>query len=423
MAREPAPKGGLMKTSQLAILSLLIILLAPVVRADEASALDTLPIGASPLRLATAVLEAGKVMETAGGVETDIASLVSRHLGDDVFIIGEYHDSYACHAWQKEFLEALAKEHPRLVVGFEFFNRGDDRDLVLYLDGKLSEADLLEKTGWYKRGSLNFAYTRLVLETVKKLGLKAVGLNVPRELVSRVAKGGFAKLSADERTLFPGSERTLPEHEYFVRSTLGEFAVQVPLWFRNVYTAQKCWDTVMAESLRLALARPEHRGYKGIIIAGSAHVAYGLGIPWRYRLRDRKAKILTLAPVTVPQKKQDAGDEENPMVKALAGQMQPAALFSRGLADAVFAVAAEEKPYFAEAGFSGKINGDGLYEVDRVGKDTPAEKQGLKKGDIILAVDGAPVKTLEGLRLILAQKNWNDSLDLDVRKKISLKKE
>ena len=220
--------------------------------------------------------------------------------------------------------------------------------------------------------------------------------------------------------MFPGVERFDPEHEYFVRRTLGEFAVQVPLWFRNIYTAQKCWDTVMAESMRLALARPEFRGYKGVIIAGSAHVAYGLGIPWRYRLRARGAKVLTLVPVTVSAKKKDDKEEENPMVKALAGQLQPAAIFSRGLADVVFALAAEEKPYFAQAGFSGKMNGDGFYEIERVGKDTPAEKQGLKKGDLILSIDGVPVKSLEGLRLVLSQKNWDDSVELEIRKKMIL---
>jgi uncharacterized iron-regulated protein len=335
-----------------------------------------------------------------------------------VFIIGEYHDSYACHAWQKEFIEALAKENPRLVVGFEFFNRDDDPALDLYLGNKISEAELLQKTGWYGRSAMNFAYTRLVLEKVKKLGLKAIGLNVPRELVNKVAKGGFAKLSVAEQALFPGVGRTYPEHEYYVRSTLGEFAVQVPFWFQNVYAAQKCWDTVMAESMRLALARPEFRGHKGIIIAGSAHVAYGLGIPWRYRLRDKRAKLLTLVPVTVVTKKKDAAEEENPMVKALAGQLQPAAIFARGLADTVFAVAAEEKPYFAEAGFSGKMNAEGLFEIVQVRKESPAEKCGLRVGDLVQAIDGVPVKSLEALRLILAQKNWGDALNLDIRKKM-----
>jgi hypothetical protein len=247
-----------------------------------------------------------------------------------------------------------------------------------------------------------------------------VGLNVPRELVSRVAKKGFAALTAEERSLFPGAERGHPEHEFFIRSTFGDFAVQVPPWFRNIYAAQKCWDVVMADSMRRALAGPGFRGYKGVIIAGSAHVAYGLGIPWRYRLLAGRDKVMTLVPVTVPTKKKESAGDENPMVRALAGQMQPAALFSRGLADAVFAVAAEEKPFFAEAGFSGKLNSDGLYEIERVGADTPAAAQGLRKGDIILAIDGAPVKTLEGLRLVLAQKNWNDLLQLDIRKKVIL---
>ncbi len=409
-----------MKYERWWLIGLLIIFLAFAAWAADDNALDALPIGASPQRLDLAALGAGKIMVTGDGTETDMAALVRKYIDKDVFIIGEYHDSYGCHAWQKDFIEALAKENPRLLVGFEFFNRGDDEVLDLYLSGKISEAELLRKTAWYGRNALNFAYTRLVLETLKKLGLKAVGLNVPRELVNRVARRGFASLPADEQAMFPGVERSAPEHEYFVRSTLGEFAVQVPLWFRNIYTAQKCWDTVMAESMRLALARPEFSGYKGVIIAGSAHVAYGLGIPWRYRLRARGAKVLTLVPVTVSAKKEDGKEEENPMVKALAGQLLPAAIFSRGLADVVFALAAEEKPYFAQAGFSGKMNIDGFYEIELVGRETPAEKQGLKKGDLILSIDGVPVKSLEGLRLVLSQKNWDDSFELEIRKKMIL---
>ncbi len=409
-----------MENSHRAIVLVILFLFAMPAWAAEDKALDALPIGRSPQRLVTTALPAGKIMDTASGQEIGLPDLVQQNSDCDVFIVGEYHDSYACHAWQKDFIEALAKEHPRLVVGFEFFNRNDDQALRLYLDGKISEAELLHETGWYGRSAVNFAYTRLVLETVKRLGLQAVGLNVPRELVRRVAKLGLSSLSPDEQALFPGVERTDPEHEYYVRSTLGEFAVQVPFWFQNIYLAQKCWDTVMAESMRQALARPESKGYKGVIIAGSAHVAYGLGIPWRYRQRDSGAKIMTLVPVNVVDKKDELGEEENPMVKALAGQLQPAAIFSRGLADAVFAVASERKPYFAETGFSAKLNVGGVFEVTHVQKASPADKSGLRVGDIVRAVDDVPVKTLEGLRLLLAQKNWDDSLELEIRKKIIL---
>ena len=227
-----------MKNRLLGTFMVLIALLTAPVRAADEKALDALPIGSSPQRLQMAVLPAGKVMDTGSGREIDLTVLVRQNLDRDVFIIGEYHDSYACHAWQKEFIEALARENPRLLVGFEFFNRSDDPALDLYLGGKISEAELLQKTGWYGRSAMNFAYTRLVLEAVKKLGLKAIGLNVPRELVSKVAKRGFSALSAAEQAMFPGVDRTYSEHEYYVRSTLGEFAVQVPFWFQNVYAAQ-----------------------------------------------------------------------------------------------------------------------------------------------------------------------------------------
>jgi len=299
----------------------IIFLSGSFLPADE-SALDRLPIGSSPQRLELAALEAGRAMDTASGRETAVSDLVRSHLDKDVYIIGETHDSYACHAWQNEFISTLAGNHPQLVVGFEFFCREDDPALAQYLDGTISESELLERTGWYRRGAQNFAYTRMVLETVRKLGLKAVGLNVPRELIRRVAKGGTAGLSAAEKALFPGVERGDPQHEFFIRATLGDFAVQVPMWFRGIYAAQKCWDSVMAESMRRALARPGLRGHKGVIIAGSAHVAYGLGIPWRYRRFDGRARILTLVPVMVTAEKKESGDEDSPMVSALAGQRQ-----------------------------------------------------------------------------------------------------
>lgn len=412
-----------MKNMYLLVLSLLMVFLPIVARAADDSSLDTLPIGPSPWRLAITSLTAGEILSTRSGLPVDMSTAVRQNLGNEVFVIGEFHDSYACHAWQKEFIEALAKESPRLVVGFEFFDRADDPFLELFVSGKIGEAELLEKTGWYKRSAINFGYTRLVLETVKKLGLQAVGLNVPRELISRVGKGGFANLSAAEKSLFSGAQRSDPEHEFFIKNTLGEFAVQVPPWFQNIYAAQKCWDIVMAESMRAVLARPAFKGYKGIIIAGSAHVAYGLGIPWRYRLGNKNSKIVTLVPVLVAAKKKENESEENHMVKALAAQLKPVAVFSRGLADLVFAVAAEEKPYFAEAGFSGKMNAGGLFEVSQVRKESPAEKSGLRVGDLVLAVDGVPVKSLEGLRLVLAQKNWGDALELEVRKKITLAKD
>jgi len=40
----------------------------------------------------------------------------------------------------------------------------------------------------------------------------------------------------------------------------------------------------------------------------------------------------------------------------------------------------------------------------------------------MLAVDGVEVTTLEQLRRLIAQKEWDDSIDLKVIKKIEIKK-
>jgi aminopeptidase N len=383
---------------------------------------ELLPLGSSPHRYELATLEAGQIMRTASGALVDIDMLAGQNAEANVFVVGEQHDNLQCHVFQRELISALFKKYPRLVVGFEFFQRQDNPALELFRSGKISAADLRQKTDWYQRTAGNFGYTEIVLEAVQQLRIPVIGLNVPRELVSAVSKGGIAALNEEQRALFPGVLFSDPQHEFFIKTTFGDFGVQVPLWFANVYTAQKCWDVVMAESMRQWLQAKEHKGYKGVIIAGSGHVTYGLGIPFRLSRAAQRTRIVTIVPVAV--KKKESEKEENPMLKALASlvsQLQPAAIFSRGIADYVLALAPEERPRFPVIGFSGKMNAEGYYEVSAVEKEGIAERNGIREGDIILSLDGVPIKSLEALRLILAQKNWNDPLQFEIRRRIEIK--
>ena len=77
--------------------------------------------------------------------------------------------------------------------------------------------------------------------------------------------------------------------------------------------------------------------------------------------------------------------------------------------------------FFPVIGFSVKET-DGKLMVTNVSKDSIAEENGIKKGDQITGIDGVDVSTLEQLRLIIHQKNWDDSIDLKVIKKVELKK-
>ncbi|MDQ1352225.1 MAG: hypothetical protein QG657_2531, partial [Acidobacteriota bacterium] len=267
--------------------------------------------------------------------------------------------------------------------------------------------------------------TRLIMDIIKENKIKTIGLNVPREILRTVSRKGFDNLSKEEKALFPTIHIPNPEHEYFIKGIFGTFAAQVPMWFQNIYNAQKCWDVIMAESMRQILSREEFRGYKGVIIAGSNHVAYQLGIPFRYRAAQPGVKITTIAPVLMPEekKKDEAeGEEINPMMKMMAQSLAPASVFSRGIADYVFSADQPTDRTFPVIGFTA-VEREGKLMVTEVAKESIAERNGVKKDDQIAAVDGVDVSTLEQMRLLITQKNWDDSIDLKIIKKIPVKKE
>ncbi|MDY0296248.1 MAG: ChaN family lipoprotein [Acidobacteriota bacterium] len=377
------------------VILFLLLFAAVSLRAEHT---DTLPLGPGAQRLTLQTVEAGKIVDTRSGREVAIADIVSRLAAADVVVVGEYHDSPACHRFQRDLVREISKNFPRAVVGFEFFlHRADDAALATWLAGKGNEADLLRAVGWYEKSSMHYGYTRMVMEAVKETGLAAIGLNAPRALVHRVAGGGLAVLSAEERRPFAHVERKNPEHRYYIQQVFGAAALRLPPWFERIYAAQTCWDSVMAASMHDFLASRPGKGKKGVIIAGSAHVAYGLGVPFRYRLGKRRARLLTIVPVRV--EKQDEDAASHPMLKMMAKNMPPVGVFSAGIADYVLGLPAEERG-LPSLDVSGHEE-DGVFVVDKVGEESLPHRLGLRPGDRILRVDDKPVSSQAELRLLL----------------------
>jgi uncharacterized iron-regulated protein len=407
---------------------LFIILMGSMFTLLADSGHDILPLGPSKYKFIIEKIEQDQVMRTATGKEVTLEDIVNQNPDTDVFIIGEAHDNYQCHTWQRDFIEALHKKYPKIIVGFEFFWREDNPILEQWRMDQVTEDEVIKKTGWYERGFQNYGYTRLVMDNLKKHQVKTIGLNVSRSILRTVSRKGFDQLSREEKRLFPTLNIPNPEHEYFIKSIFGTFAAQVPMWFKNIYAAQRCWDVVMAESMREFLAKKEYNGYKGVIIAGSNHVAYKLGIPFRYQKAAPKAKITTIVPVLMPEEKtaeeeeEEEEEEAHPMMKMMGDSLKPAAVFSRGIADYVFAAHQPLHHYFPVIGFT-LAEKNGKFVVTRVKKKSIAEKNGINKEDRITAVDGVEITSLEQLRGLIAQKNWEDSITFGVVKKIDIKKE
>jgi aminopeptidase N len=387
---------------------------------------DTLPLGPSKYKLLIDKVEKDQIMRTDTGELVKLEDIIEQNMDTDVFIIGEAHDNYQCHTFQRDFIETLYKKYPKLIVGFEFFWREDDPILEQWRQGQISEDDVIQRTGWYKRGGQHYGYTRLIMDVIKKYKIKTIGLNVPRSILRTISRKGFAQLTEDEKKLFPTIDIPNPEHEYFIKSIFGTIAAQVPMWFTNIYNAQKCWDVIMAESMRQTLAKDEFKGYKGVIIAGSNHVVYKLGIPFRYAEADKTVKLTTIVPVLLnEEKKPDEDDEDphsNPMMKMMGSSLNPIVTFSRGIADYVFCAYHPLDSHFPVFGFTVDEK-DGQLIVTQVSKDSIAEKNGIKKGDRIIGADGTDITTLEQLRLIITKKEWDNSIDLKMIKTVNIKKE
>jgi len=381
---------------------------------------NILPLGPSPGKLIIDKIEKDQILDCKTGNIITLEYILRQCQETDVFILGEIHDNYRCHTFQRDFIEALVKVHPKVIVGFEFFQREHDADLELLRTGKIGETELIERTGWYQRGSLSYGYTRLVMEVIAKYGIKVIGLNVSRTILRTVSRNGFEQLPAEEKKLFPTIHVVNNEHRFFIKSIFGTFAAQVPLWFENVYTAQTCWDSVMAESMRHILAKKEFKGYKGVIIAGSNHVAYGLGIPFRYHLASKKTKITTIMPIRIAEADKDKmGEDAHPMQRMMGKSLPQAEIFSRGIADFVFAADQPLFPYYLEPGLSLRLQDDQL-EITQIKEGGWAEQYGLAVGDILLRLDGKELKTPEQFYLLWGEKKLGDLIRLEIEKNVNV---
>ena len=143
----------------------------------------------------------------------------------------------------------------------------------------------------------------------------------------------------------------------------------------------------MAESIATFLA--ERPDYRLVILAGSGHLAYGSGIPKRAYRRTGKEYAIVLP---------DPGQALEP-----------------GLADFVLFPSEVEAPQDAKLGVV-LDRSEGQFEVNSFVRGSGAEEAGMKKGDIILAIDGQEMESFDDIMAYLATKNVGDRVQVKVQR-------
>ncbi|MEM8998218.1 MAG: ChaN family lipoprotein [Acidobacteriota bacterium] len=361
-----------------------------------------LPVGDPERREKTVAPELDVLLDTRTLKPLAPRELSAKLAGVRLLLVGESHTSEEFHRVQEIVLRELHRAGRKVVVGLEMFPPDSQQALDQWSAGELADAEFLEASGWYEHWGYRWEYYRSIFELIRDEGLPMRGLNVPRDVVRAAREKGFDGLDPEDRRRLP--EEIQPATPEFQRLFLSYFGDDSGLhalegeMLEGFLRAQTAWDASMAYNASKVLA--EDPEAMVVVLVGSGHVAYGLGIA-RQAAPLLEAPVATLIPVPV----------------SVDGE--PVEDVSASYADFLWGVAEEEWTRFPSLGLSTReVEGaeDGAREVLFVAEASAAEEAGLEAGDVLISVGGRAVKGAEAIRLATASLQWGDTIDVRYRR-------
>jgi len=219
-----------------------------------------------------------------------------------------------------------------------------------------------------------------------------------------VRKKGFKNLTPEEAAHIPTDiDTSSADHRTLFKSF---FEAGDPLhsgmtdeqWDAMI-AAQATWDATMAFNAVKALKENGGAETVMVVLVGSGHVVYGLGIE-RQAARHFEGRIATVVPLNVR-------DDEGHDVKTVQASY----------ADFIWGLPAATDPIYPSLGLSSNpVEGEKALKVILVSEKTPAEKAGVQVGDVLVSLDGTPVPDKETLNRLMAAKRWGDEVVLAVKR-------
>lgn len=243
---------------------------------------NRLPIGPR----GEATIPVGRLYDLGRERPATLGDLTRAARGKAFVYLGENHATTAHQFLESEVLAALEGSGRHVAVGLEMYQRPKQAWLDQWSANAISESDFLAKSDWKGQWGFDFSFYRPVFQVVRNNGMPLVGLNVPRDWVRAVAKGGFAALPADAKTELPKDmDLSNREHRKIWDALMGDHPM-TGVNMTNMYAAQVLWDEAMADTALKFLARqPRDAARVFVVIAGSGHVMYKQGINGRVARR------------------------------------------------------------------------------------------------------------------------------------------
>jgi uncharacterized iron-regulated protein len=369
-----------------------------------------LAIGDPARKDRTLTLDIDRLIDTRTAAEIAPADLARRLRDTRLLLIGEEHTSRETHRVQRQVIEALHRAGRRVIIALEMYPYTTQSPLDRWSRGAaggpapMSDQTFIDESSWYLHWGYHFGYYRDTFLFARDNGLRMVGVNAPREVISAVRKKGLRNLAPEEARQIPADiDTNNAEHltlfkAYFGGGDVthgGSGGMSDTTW-NDMLAAQTAWDATMAFHAVKAWREAKDDQAIVVVLVGSGHVAYGLGIERQAR-RWFDGEVSTLIPIEIKK-----------------GDTLPV---RASYADIVWGVPAEPYRAYPQLGITPVTrSADQLQQVVSVDRNSPAALAGVASGDIVLAIDGQTVTSREIFNRLSATKEWGDTADVKIRR-------
>jgi len=264
----------------------------------------------------------GEIRDLAGRNPVDAEAIAKAADGKGFVFLGEQHATREHQLLEARVVLALVKRGRKVVVGLEMLTRPKQSALDAWVRGS-SVKDFLADGDWKGQWGYDFGFYSPLFHECQVAAVPMVALNVPRDWVRSVGRGGLEGLSADQRQQLPEKiDLTWADHRKVFDALIGGHPVDQVRGDR-MYAAQVLWDAGMADTAAKYLAKaPADTVF--VVVAGAGHVMYRQGINGRLAERGLGTGITVVmtetdAPISVSAGIADFVFASRPLVVAKSG--------------------------------------------------------------------------------------------------------
>ncbi len=251
-------------------------------------------IGLLTMGLSTSVLSESIIVDLYMGEPIPMEMMIEDLAQVGIIYLGEIHTITRHHRFQKELIRQLSDRGSKLAIGMEMFSIDQQHILDEWQKSDKDVSDLIRNLGRDHWTNLN-DYADVLLEA-RKQGIPLIALNAPDQLVKKVARQGLSSLSDKEKELLPTSWDVSPEQDKLLRLRLRVHKSFQDKALDSIVQAQVLRDEIMASTILNYLNAKENTARTMLVIAGTGHLNYGLGIPERVsRGMDMKSRIILVS--------------------------------------------------------------------------------------------------------------------------------